>query len=470
MTEKQVKTPEFLKDIATKLNQQLTSREVAKQLDQDDELAYLRHNFHLPKMGTLPEVDRSLVDDEEDSIYLCGNSLGLLPKATRSYVDKQLDKWAEMGVFGHHTGELPWIDCDEAVLDGLQKLVGAEEDEVAAMNGLTVNLHVLLTAFYTPTDKKFKILLESQAFPSDHYAIESQIRLKGYDPKTAMVCMSPREGEDCVRTQDIIDYIKAEGDSIALILFSGVQYYTGQLFDIQIITAAGKAQNCIVGWDLAHAFANVPLELHKWSVDFACWCSYKYGCASAGGLAGLFVHNQHKDDQRNRMLGWWSHERKSRFLMTNELELASGAAGYRISNPPILLVCAVMGFLKAIETTNIQQLRAKSLKLTAYLEYLVDSHFSTQTDQNSKQHIKISLITPRDPSQRGCQLSLQFNCDISLIYRELTKRGCAVDKRYPNVIRVAPVHMYNSFEDCWRFVQVLQDSIQSLNQQKLIKY
>ncbi|CAD5235507.1 unnamed protein product [Bursaphelenchus xylophilus] len=454
--------PRFLRNFASEDKENdIRSRNFAKKLDAADDLAYLRNNFYVPKMGTLPNADPKLVNPNEDSIYLCGNSLGLLPKATKGYIDRQLEKWAQMGVFGHHSGELPWIDCDEYLHKGLQKIVGAEEDEIAAMNALTVNLHLLLTAFYTPTQKRFKILLESQAFPSDHYAIESQIRLKGFDPKTAM-------GEQTLRTEDILSYLDQDGDSISLVMFSGVQYYTGQLFEIEKITSFAQSKGCVVGWDLAHAFANVPLELHKWNVDFACWCSYKYGCASAGGLAGIFVHNRHKSDKRERMLGWWSHDSKTRFRMTNQLELADGAAGYRISNPPIMLVCAVMGFLKAIESTDMRQLREKSLKLTGYLEYLIDEHFSSADVTNAARKIQISLITPRDPEQRGCQLSLQFNCDIALIFEELVKRGCAVDKRYPNVIRVAPVHMYNSFEDCWRFVEALKESIQALSEKRLL--
>ncbi|KAI6243620.1 Kynureninase [Aphelenchoides fujianensis] len=372
-------------------------------------------------MGTLPEADKSLVDPKEESIYLCGNSLGLLPKATQGFLDEQLKKWAEQGVFGHHFEPVPWVTGDDCCVEGVERLVGAKSGEVALMNGLTINLHILLTAFYKPTAKRNKIVIESRAFPSDHYAVESQIRLKGLDPAEVMVCLEPREGEDLLREDDIIDFINKEADSIALVLLSGVQYYT----------------EIVVGWDLAHAFANVPLQLHDWDVDFACWCSYKYACTGAGGLAGIFVHERHANDQRDRMLGWWSHKLESRFQMTNQMELA-----------------------EAIESTNMQELREKSVLLTGYLEFLIDHFFSAATPGHK---VKVSLITPREPARRGCQLSLKFNCDIALIYEQLVKRGCAVDKRYPNVIRVAPVHMYNSFEDCWRFVRVLRESVDLLN-------
>ncbi|KAI6174102.1 Kynureninase [Aphelenchoides besseyi] len=444
----------------------LSSRQLAQQLDKADKLHDLRNNFHIPLMGTLPEVDKAIINPEEESIYLCGNSLGLLPKATKMFIDEQLLKWSHMGVFGHHVEPVPWVTGDDCCIKGIQKLVGAQDGEVAMMNGLTVNLHILLTAFYKPTDKRFKVVIESRAFPSDHYAVESQIRLKGLDPANAMICLEPRDGEDLLREDDIIDFINKEADSVALVLLSGVQYYTGQFFDIPRITKTARDQGCIIGWDLAHAFANVPLHLHDWNVDFACWCTYKYGNTGAGSLAGIFVHNRHANDQRNRMLGWWSHKLETRFQMSNKLELAEGADGYRISNPPILLVCAVLGFLKAIENTNMEELREKSILLTGYLEFLIDYHFSAA---DATHRVKVEMITPREIPRRGCQLSLKFNCDIALIYEQLVKRGCAVDKRYPNVIRVAPVHFYNSFDDCWRFVNVLRESINLLNNEHQLK-
>uniref|UniRef100_A0A915E8J9 Aminotransferase class V domain-containing protein n=1 Tax=Ditylenchus dipsaci TaxID=166011 RepID=A0A915E8J9_9BILA len=269
-------------------------------------------------------------------------------------------------------------------------------------------------------------------------------------------------GEDLLRTEDILAYISQHGDSIALVFFSGVQYYTGQLFEIYNITKAGQQKGCLVGWDMAHAFANVPLQLHDWGVDFACWCTYKYGCSGAGGLGGVFVHSRYANDlgSRERMLGWWSHKMSTRFLMTNELELDQGANGFRISNPSFMLAIGMLGSLQVFSKTSIEALRKKSLLLTGYLEYLINCHLG----ENVNGKVSCQLVTPRDPQQRGCQLSLKFNCDIKSIYLELVKRGIAVDKRYPHVIRVAPVHLYNSFEDVWRFVDRLLASIKAVNQ------
>ncbi|GMT22078.1 hypothetical protein PFISCL1PPCAC_13375, partial [Pristionchus fissidentatus] len=424
-----------------------------------DPLATLRDQFEFPKNRTLPDVDLSLVDADADSIYLCGNSLGLMPKATRRIMNEQFDKWGQMGVFGHLTAPIPWAHGDECAMEGVAELVGAKPVEVALMNGLTVNIHILLTSFYKPTATRHKILLESRAFPSDHYAIESQLRLKGLDPETSMVCMTPREGEETLRTEDIIKYIQEEGDSIAVVFFSGIQYFTGQLFDIEKITKAGQAKGCLVGWDLAHAFANVPLKLHEWNVDFACWCSYKYGCTGAGGLAGAFVHERFKDDKRERMLGWWSHKMSTRFQMNNVLDLDEGAAGYRISNPPAHLVVPVMGFLEAIKDVSIDDLRRRSYKLTGYLEYLVEYYFGAGSSHRVSDKVSCHSITPKETDQRGCQLSLKFNVSIDRIFKELIKRGVAADKRYPYIIRVAPVHLYNSFIDIRKFVDVLIESV-----------
>uniref|UniRef100_A0A914DM43 Kynureninase n=2 Tax=Acrobeloides nanus TaxID=290746 RepID=A0A914DM43_9BILA len=441
----------------------LLSQELAEYLNDQDKLKHLRNEFFYPKMATLPHVDKSLVNLEEDSVYLCGNSLGLLPKATTRIMDEQFKKWAEIGVFGHLDGEIPWAFCDECCLDGVAKLVGAHPSEIAVMNGLTVNVHVLFTAFYKPTPSRHKILIESKAFPSDHYAIESQIRLKGLKVEDSMICLEPRQGEDILRTEDILSYIEEHGDSISIIFFSGVQYYTGQLFEIEKITAAGHAKGCLVGWDLAHAYANVPLKLHEWDVDFACWCSYKYGCTGAGGLAGAFVNERFAEDKRDRMLGWWSHKYSTRFIMDNVLDLDTGAAGYRISNPPIMLAVAVLGFLEVMEKTNLEELREKSIHLTGYLEFLIDHYFGANSAKDRKVHCEI--MTPRDSSQRGCQLSLKFNYDIASVYKELVKRGVAVDKRYPYVIRVAPVHLYNNFTDVWRFVQILVKCVDELEKE-----
>ncbi|KAJ1362452.1 Kynureninase [Parelaphostrongylus tenuis] len=435
----------------------LSSSELAECLTQNDPLKHVREQFHYPKCGTLPGVDKTLCDPESDSIYMCGNSLGLMPKVTEKFMMEQLDKWAKMGVFGHLNGDLPWASCDLCATEGVSRLVGAKPVEVALCNGLTVNIHVLLTAFYKPTETRHKILLESKAFPSDHYAIESQIRLHGRTVEDSMVCLTPREGEEILRTEDILSYIEEHGEEIAIIFLPGVQYYTGQLLDIPTITTAGKKKSCYVGWDLAHAFANVPLQLHYWDVDFACWCSYKYGCTGAGGLAGLFIHERFKTDKRERMLGWWSHREETRFNMDNVLDLDEGAAGYRISNPPISLVVPVMGILEVFKTVSLEDLRSKSLYLTGYLEFLIKKFFA-ESAEDKPTKISCSIITPQEFHERGCQLSLCFSAPIDIIYSELVKRGVAVDKRYPNVIRVTPVHLYNNYVDCHRFINALIDS------------
>ncbi|CAD6184983.1 unnamed protein product [Caenorhabditis auriculariae] len=448
----------FMKKMADEMDIfDLTDPKLARMLTKTDRLKRLREHFYYPKCGSLPDVDTSLVDPNKDAIYLCGNSLGLMPRVTERIMREQMDKWARMGVFGHTTGELPWAYADEAALDGVAQLVGASSEEVAVCNGLTVNIHVLLSAFYNPTDERHQILLESRAFPSDHYAIESQIQMKGRNPKESMVCLQPREGEEILRTEDVLEYIRKNGKKIAIIFFSGVQYYTGQFFDIPAITQAGHEEGCLVGWDLAHAYCNVPLHLHEWDVDFACWCSYKYGCTGAGGLAGLFIHERFKKDNRNRMLGWWSHKKTTRFLMTNELELEEGAAGYRISNPPIHLVVPIIGSLEIFKMVSLEDLRTRSCYLTGYLEFLI-KHFFDQSSEHRKTSTSIKIITPADFHERGCQLSLKFSKPTDAIYKELVRRGVAVDKRYPDVIRVAPVHLYNNYVDIHRFVTALKDS------------
>ncbi|KAF1748053.1 hypothetical protein GCK72_024520 [Caenorhabditis remanei] len=453
----QDKVLQFLNKMADESGiKDLTDPALAEFLTDSDALKGIRDLFHYPKAGTLPDVDTTLVDPEADSIYLCGNSLGLMPKVTAEVMKEHLDKWAKMGVFGHMTGEVPWAHSDEHCLEGVGRLVGAKKEEVSVCNSLTVNIHVLLTAFYKPTETRHKILLESKAFPSDHYAIESQIRLKGRTVEESMCCLEPREGEETLRTEDIIDYIEKNGDEIAIVFFSGIQYYTGQLFDIKAITEAGHRKGCLVGWDLAHAFANVPLHLHWWDVDFAAWCSYKYGCTGAGSIAGLFVHERFLHDKRERMLGWWSHKMSSRFVMDNVLDLDEGASGYRISNPPIHCVAAMLGSLKIFDQVSLENLRSRSCYLTGYLEYLVKTLFGEDSDKRTTK-LSISIITPEDFHQRGCQLSLKFSSPIDVIYPELVKRGVAVDKRYPNVIRVAPVHLYNNYVDVRRFISVLQE-------------
>ncbi|XP_077862208.1 kynureninase-like [Saccoglossus kowalevskii] len=439
----------------------ITDLQFATHMDENDALRRFRLEYFYPKMKEIPTVDTSLVDGESDSVYLCGNSLGLQPKGVAKYLNDELDKWAKTAVHGHFNGRIPWALADEVVHEQLSKMVGAKTEEVAAMNGLSVNLHLLLISFYRPTKDRYKILIEGKSFPSDHYAVESQIRLHGYDPKESMVLAEPREGEQTLRMEDLLDLIEKEGESIAVIVFCGVQYYTGQLFDMKAITEAGHKKGCYVGFDLAHAIGNVEISLHEWDVDFACWCSYKYLNAGAGGMAGAFIHEKHADNDFPKLIGWWGHEYKSRFQMSNELELSPGVAGYRISNPPPLLVCPLLASMDIFMQVPMSDLRAKSYLLTGYLELLIQTYYSKPSDplDNKLDKPYVDIITPSDPKQRGCQLSLMFSVPILKVFEELEKRGVVCDKREPNVIRVAPTAMYNSFTDVHRFITFLGEAL-----------
>ncbi|KRZ91586.1 Kynureninase [Trichinella sp. T8] len=430
-----------LERIAQQQNLKVTDAEFAEFLDSVDELSHFRKMFKYPKMSDLPKVDLNLVDAESDAIYLCGNSLGLQPKDVQEYISEELDKWAKMyarGVYGHTNGKMPWAKCDEFVLDTNAALVGAKKCEIAVMNSLTINLHLLM------------------------YAVHSQVRFHGFDPEECVVVLQPRQNEHCLRTEDILDYISQNGQSIALVLFSGVQYYTGQYFDIPSITACGKAQGCIVGWDLAHAAGNVPLNLHEWKVDFAAWCSYKYLNSGCGGLSIVFIHENNFDSYPPALWGWWGHEAESRMEMTNEMKFPHDCSAYRISHPPALLVCPMIASLKIYEKTSMQMLRQKSKLLTAYLEYLVNYYFGKMSTV-LKNPIYCEVITPQDPEQRGCQLSLKFSANFSDVYDQLQKRGVVCDMRFPDVLRITPVHIYNSFNDVRRFTESLIDSFEQLS-------
>ncbi|CAL1598519.1 unnamed protein product [Knipowitschia caucasica] len=436
-----------------------TSAKVAEYLDQQDPLRPLRGEFLLPKVSELPTYDSVEVDGSTDCIYLVGNSLGLQPRLAQRYLMEELEKWAKIGVHGHTDGARPWAWAENNIEQMMADLVGAKREEVALMNGLTVNLHLLLLSFYKPTALRHKILLEAKAFPSDHYAVESQIRLRGLNPEESMLLVSPRPGEETLRTEDILDVIAKEGESIAVVMFSGVQYYTGQLFDMAAITEAGHRKGCYVGFDCAHAAGNAVLQLHDWGVDFACWCSYKYLNSGAGGLAGAFIHEKHKDTITPALTGWWGHDLKTRFQMNNVMELQPGVSGFRLSNQPILLVCPLQASLEVFHKAGMVALRKKSLLLTGYLEYLILHYFSQDHTQPQKPYVHI--LTPSDPQQRGCQLSLCFSLPIRTVFQELEKRGVACDLREPSVLRVAPVPLYNSFSDVHRFVETLGGALRA---------
>ncbi|XP_061128305.1 kynureninase [Syngnathus typhle] len=444
---------ETVERVAALLGCHPTSERVAAFLDQHDELRHLRENFFVPKIADLPTSDLSLVDGTQDSIYLVGNSLGLQPKRVKKYLDEELDKWAKMGVHGHTEGSRPWAWAENDLEALMARVVGARPEEVALMNGLTVNLHLLMLSFYRPTAARHKIVLEDKAFPSDHYAVESQIRLRGFDPEESMLLLKHRPDEETLRTEDILDLIEKEGSSVALVMLSGVQYYTGQLFNMAAITKAAQKQGCLVGFDLAHAAGNAELKLHEWGVDFACWCSYKYLNSGCGGIAGAFVHEKHQHTIKPTLTGWWGHDLKTRFDMNNELELQPGVKGFRLSNQSVLLVCPLQASLEVFNMTSMQMLRKKSMLLTGYLEYLIGHYYNEDPAHPGRPHVRI--ITPSDPQQRGCQLSLGFSVPIDALFRELEKRGVVCDMRHPSVLRIAPVPLYNSFSDVHRFIENL---------------
>ncbi|XP_056157319.1 kynureninase [Lampris incognitus] len=449
---------QVLENVSAKLGCSPTSDQVAKYLDDHDDLRHLRDQFLVPKVADLrPSDSCAAADGAEECVYFAGNSLGLLPKMTKKYLDEELEKWAKTGVHGHLQGSRPWAWAENNIEEMMAKVVGAKTEEVALMNGLTVNLHLLLLSFYKPTAARHKILLEDKAFPSDHYAVESQIQLKGFDPKQSMLLLSPRQGEETLRTEDILELIDKEGDSIAVVMFSGVQYYTGQLFDLAAITEAGQRKGCYVGFDCAHAVGNAVLKLHDWGVDFACWCSYKYVNSGAGGLAGAFIHEKHTHTIKPALLGWWGHDLKTRFKMNNVMELQPGISGFRLSNQPILLVCPLQASLEIFNMTSMEALRRKSVLLTGYLEYLIQHYYSQDPDQPHKPYVRI--ITPSDSQQRGCQLSLSFSLPIQDIFQELERQGVVCDMREPNVLRVAPVPLYNSFRDVHCFVHILGSAL-----------
>ncbi|KAF0879078.1 kynureninase [Crocuta crocuta] len=450
---------ETLQRIASELRCHPANEKVALHLDEEDKLRHFREHFHIPKMQDLPKIDLSLVNKDENAIYFLGNSLGLQPKMVKTYLEEELDKWAKMGAYGHDIGKRPWITGDETIVGLMNDLVGANEKEIALMNALTVNLHLLLLSFFKPTAKRYKILLEAKAFPSDHYAIESQLQLHGLNIEKSMRIIKPREGEDTLRTEDILEVIEKEGDSIAVILFSGLHFYTGQLFNIPAITKAGQAKGCFVGFDLAHAVGNVELHLHDWGVDFACWCSYKYLNSGAGGLAGAFVHEKHAHTIKPALVGWFGHELSTRFKMDNKLQLIPGVGGFRISNPPILLVCSLHASLEIFKQATMKALRRKSILLTGYLEFMINHYYNK--DKADTKRPFVNIITPSRIEDRGCQLTLTFSIPIKNVFQELEKRGVVCDKREPDGIRVAPVPLYNSFHDVYKFIKILASALDS---------
>ena len=410
--------------------------EYALTCDDLDIFNSFRERFHFPQ------------HEGKDVLYFCGNSLGLQPRSASWLFQKELADWAKHGVEGHFRAENPWMYYHHLFSESLAKMVGAHVDEVVAMNTLTVNLHLLLISFYRPTKSRYKIIMEAGAFPSDQYAIETQVVMHGFDPMEAIIELTPREGEHCLRDEDILEAIKEAGDSLACVMMGGVNYYTGQLFDMAAITKAAHGVGAVCGFDLAHAMGNVPMKLHDWGVDFACWCSYKYLNSGPGGVAGIFVHEKHGNNPDTfRLAGWWGNDELSRFKMKKGFVAAKGAASWQMSNAPVFNMVAHRSSLDIFDKTSIEKLRVKSVQLTAYAEFLL---------QELAVEDEFEIITPKEAHRRGAQLSLLFKHNGRAVFDYLTEHGVVADWREPNVIRIAPVPMYNTFEDVYRFYEILK--------------
>jgi len=408
----------------------------AQQCDNQDPLKHFRDQFHLP------------VDTHGTPlIYLCGNSLGLQPKHTKKYIDQELKDWELLGVEGHTEAENPWLPYHEFLSASMSKIVGAKPSEVVMMNTLTTNLHLLMVSFYQPSEARYKIIIESDAFPSDKYAVESQLKFHGYDPSDALILWKPREGEDICRFEDLQAIMNEQGDSVSLLMIGSTNYYSGQHFPLQKITELGHKHNAMVGFDLAHGAGNIQPNLHDTGADFAVWCSYKYLNSGPGSLGGCFVHERHANNPKlKRFTGWWGHNKETRFGMRDEFDLLPGAEGWQLSNPPILSMAAIRASLDVFETAGFENLRKKSEKLTGYLEFLIDE----------LKNPNIKIITPRNLDERGAQLSIQVQNANKEVFDKLTQSGVISDWREPDVIRVAPAPLYNSFEDVYQFVQRLK--------------
>lgn len=410
--------------------------EYASSQDDLDTLHGFRERFYFPQ------------HEGRDVYYFCGNSLGLQPKSAAYLFQKELDDWAAHGVEGHFRAQSPWMYYHNQFSESLAKIVGAKPAEVVAMNTLTVNLHLLLISFYRPTKERYKIIMEAGAFPSDQYAIETQVKMHGFNPEDAIIELTPKENAHTLEDEAILQAIRDAGDSLACVMIGGVNYYTGQLYDMAAITKAAHEVGAICGFDLAHAMGNVPMQLHDWGVDFACWCSYKYLNSGPGGVGGAFVHEKHSDNPDTlRLAGWWGNEESTRFKMRKGFVPAKGAAGWQMSNAPVFNMVAHKASLDIFDKLTVQKLREKSLKLTAYLYFLLQ-----QLD-----HLKFEIITPAEPHRRGAQLSMLFAEQGREVFEFLEQNGVVADWREPNVIRVAPVPMYNSFEDVYRFYEILKD-------------
>ena len=408
-------------------------------MDQQDPLHAMRSEYLFPQQNGKP------------FIYLCGNSLGLQPKVTKEVLGKQLDNWQNLAVEGWFEGNEPWMFYHKELKRLMAPIVGASEQEVCPMNTLTVNLHLLMVSFYRPTNERFKIIMEAGAFPSDQYAIESQVRFHGFDPKEAIIEVAPKEGAYTLQTEDIIAAIESNGNEIALVLFGGINYFTGQLFDMQAITQVGHKVGAKVGFDLAHAAGNVPLQLHNWEVDFACWCSYKYQNAGPGGISGIFVHEKHfADKSLHRFAGWWGYQENNRFLMEKGFVPEAGADGWQVSCTQVMPMALYHASLQLFEKVGFMEpLREKSKKLTAYMIFIIEEV------NKALGYEQFKIITPKNPNERGAQVSIIAKSDGKKVFDHLVQNNVLGDWREPNVIRLSAVPMYNSFEDVFRTGELL---------------
>jgi kynureninase len=417
-----------------------TTIDYARAQDEADPLRAYRDRFHFPSLGT------------RELVYFTGHSLGLQPKSVRAAVELELDEWAKYGVEGHFHSTNPWYSYHELLTPPMAEIVGAKDSEVVCMNSLTTNIHLLFVSFYRPTSKRYKIISEARMFPSDRYMLETQAQFHGFDPDHAIIEVAPREGERLIREEDILDAIQANADELAMVFFGGVNYFTGQFFNIQRLSDAAHAVGAIAGFDFAHGAGNVPLSLHEWDVDFAAWCSYKYLNASPGNVGAIFVHERHGEDYAlPRFGGWWGHDKSVRFQMKNGFQPMAGAEGWQLSNVPILGMSAMKASLDIFAEVGMLALREKSEKLTGYLEYTIDQLARDFPDAD------ISIITPRDPAQRGCQISMDIAGRERKLFDDMITAGVIADFREPCIIRMAPVPLYNSFEDVFNFGKVMRE-------------
>ena len=410
--------------------------------DELDPLKSYRKQFHFPSFH------------EKKMIYYTGNSLGLQPISTKKYIDQELNDWAKWGVEGHFHAQRPWMPYHEFITEKAAKIVGGKNNEVVVTHSLTTNLHLLMVSFYRPTKTRFKILCEKKAFPSDQYALQSQAKFHGYQPEEAIVEIGPRDGEYTIREEDVLAKIEELGESLAMIMIGGVNYFTGQVFPMKEITAAGHKVGATVGFDLAHGAGNIPVSLHDWNVDFAAWCGYKYLNSGPGGSSGLFIHERHvKNKDLIRFAGWWGHDKNDRFLMPDKFNPIPTAEAWQLSNAPVLSMAAHLASLDIFDEVGMDALREKSIQLTNYQEFIINDI----NERNS--HINLEIITPKDTSKRGCQLSIVAHGQGKSLFEKLSSNGVVADWREPNVIRIAPVPLYNSFEDAFDFGKIIEAAI-----------